>query len=181
MSIYRDRSPEMREEFLKGLEEIADILDEHSFSWMLTCGALLGIYRQGELMSYDPDIDIDIKMEDFKRRHEVIEALRKKGFRVDVWDVKRVFRGKKYGHFYAFRFWSLKGKERKRRGGYTLPNKFFETGTIKFRGREYPCPGDIEGYLEYVYGKNWRIPYKVKEHFSECYTKQYYVHGQLQE
>lgn len=42
-----------------------------------------------------------------------------------------------------------------------LPKQYFEKlSTIKFYGMEFNIPSDVEEYLEYEYGKNWKTPTK---------------------
>ena len=178
---YRQRTKDEIDNYIKGMEEVADVLDNLSVSWILACGALLGIHREGNLISYDCDVDIEIGKEDFEKRNEIKQKLKEKGFGVDMWDVIITMRGRKYDHKYELRFWELEDGKRKRKG-FTLPDKFFKNkGEIELRGRKYPCPKDVEGYLEYVYGKNWKVPYKIKKDYNEGYTQRYSKNGYLQE
>ena len=42
-----------------------------------------------------------------------------------------------------------------------IPRRFFEKlSTIEFYGMEFSIPLDVEKYLEYRYGRNWKIPVK---------------------
>jgi hypothetical protein len=43
----------------------------------------------------------------------------------------------------------------------SIPKHYFEKlGTIKFYGMTFNIPSDVEKYLEYHYGKNWKTPKK---------------------
>jgi len=47
---------------------------------------------------------------------------------------------------------------------YRYPKKFYKKlGILKFKGESFNTPSPIEKYLEYVYGKHWRIPIKSKK------------------
>jgi hypothetical protein len=182
MSICRERSPEELANYVKELEEISDILNKLSIPWVLTCGTLLGIYRDGKIISWDEDIDIDIRDEFFERKDKIKEEFEKNGFTVIIGEPNNI-ECVKYDHPCNIRFWKLVGDKREKRAGYgvsTLPVKFLdETSTITFNGKEYPCPKDIEEYFEHVYGESWRTPYKVQQDFKECYTKKYCDQGRL--
>ena len=40
-----------------------------------------------------------------------------------------------------------------------IPSHFFEkTSYLSFKGKRYPIPFDVEQYLAFRYGKNWRVP-----------------------
>ncbi len=139
--------------YRRGLVEFTSTLGD--IPWFLARGALLGAYRDGDLMPHDDDIDMEVSVEYGARVNEIVKGLEEKGF-----DVVTVYRannlqkiiGCKYDFVYALRFWKKVGEVwhcRKQK----IPDKYFNNhGTINLKGDEYPCPSDIEGYLEYIYG-----------------------------
>lgn len=143
--------------YARGLKEFADVLDGLGLFWFLACGALLGAYRDGDLVPWDHDVDVELKEEEAKSRSQKIHAaLKSAGFRTE----NRTYgiRAKKYGHKYAIRMWQQKGNMRTL-GRKQLPDYFFKNlSSIKLRDSKYPCPSNVEKYLEWKYGKGWRTP-----------------------
>ena len=74
----------------KNLIEVKSILDKLNVSFFLVHGGLLGIYRGGELIKKDNDIEIDIFDEIFKKNHkEMKEEFIKAGFIVRSTKIKQ--------------------------------------------------------------------------------------------
>ncbi len=180
---YRMRTEEELREYRQGLRELADTLNKFPFSWFLSCGALLGAYRQGNLIPYDSDIDIDFKREEVEPHiTELTKELEESGFHVHVIKKEKTLSKlllRKYKHAYSLRTWYKEEDQYRRRIAHRLPERFFdELGTIEIKGEYYPCPKDTKGYLEYVYGPNWHIPVKV-ESPTDAYIKDYHKEGKL--
>jgi hypothetical protein len=57
--------------------------------------------------------------------------------------------------------WSVLWRTCSRFGQIVVPKHFFEKlGTIEFYGMPFNIPSDVEDYLEYHYGENWKTPKK---------------------
>ncbi len=170
------------EKVAKGMEEIAAILNRHSLQWYLSCGALLGIYRDGKTIPWDKDVDIELKAESFfPVIDKVAKDLKKADFRV----ITRYRDGDarlvciKYKFWFVLRPFKLEGNYRIMGKDRKIPPEFFdELSTITYKGIDYPCPKNIEGYFEFMYGKNWRIPLKVSKSV-DCITNTYHRQGKV--
>jgi len=65
------------------------------------------------------------------------------------------------------RFFSRVYKQRSRDISWVVPAHFFHRlSTIRFYGQEFRIPADIEAYLSYRYGEDWRVP--KKSWVTEC-------------
>jgi len=164
------------EDRAKNLIDIKNILDDLEVPFFLTHGALLGVYREGDFIKYDDDIDLDIFEEIFLLKYDQIcDALIENGFVVRGRKIQ--YRGEKGEKVNLYRNKdkvNIRGiyidsdyKENK----YYLTNvfqylrKFHENpDTIVFKGVTFMTPGPIEDFLVYCFGKNWRTPaYKTKK------------------
>ena len=64
--------------------EIIDLLNDRNVNYFLVGGALLGIVRNGDLLTWDKDTDLFIKSEDFNSFLSVIQELKTLGWQVKV-------------------------------------------------------------------------------------------------
>ena len=60
----------------KQLIRIVELLNKHKIHYWLEGGTLLGMIRDGDVMSYDDDIDISIWTEDIDKLKPVIKELK---------------------------------------------------------------------------------------------------------
>lgn len=181
-----------REEARKDLEEISRVFEKYKVPLFLTYGALLGIYRDGDFIPYDDDIDLCIvERIDLKTRKEIGNTLLDIGyepqpisFRVfgRMEESEPGYNGDAHSGIIVcqkrirttlFFF----GEEpcpihsscmvcHPRLGGDRListPAHFFEKpDTIKYKGKKYLTPSPIKEYLKFMYGDTWRKPIKGK-------------------
>jgi hypothetical protein len=68
---------------LSQLSEVADALDASGLEWWLTSGSLLGLVREGQLLEWDNDIDVECWL-DSRRLSEARRRLRLLGYRVSA-------------------------------------------------------------------------------------------------
>lgn len=127
--------------------------------WFINCGTLLGAVRGGDFIDWD--LDIDAMMH---RKHEglfpqIIQCLRKKGYnaryvvcRDDRPQVKVI------QHFIQISRKGISGHIGVRKPGDFKGEGYWKLGTVKLRGVEFPCPGNVGKFLEEKYGPDWRIP-----------------------
>lgn len=159
------------------LEELAQVLcelrrrDIHHF---VKDGTLLGLYRDGRLITHDSDLDIGII--GTRSAFEVSRLMIKHGWHLGqvVWvkgDVYHLTFYSSGGSVLDFHFFLKSGKY-----AYSFPefDSFFvyplslvgEPQLVSMGGILGHCPQDIEGFLEYTYGVDWRIPKGAKSNWQ---------------
>ena len=148
--------------------EIDDICKKYNIVYYFSEGTALGIYRNGDLIDWDDDIDIAMEEEQYNKFLEkCIPELVNKGYYLlykyiptikrqllsflkdgELIDIENVKTGK--------RCISKNGEL----CDELLPH--IQKLTYKeFRRRKFPVPE--ESYYVYLYGKDWRIPKKTKD------------------
>ena len=154
-----------------------DQLQKKDIPFWLDAGTLLGIYRDGDLISWDYDADISIPAE----YSDKVSALRYKFFPsyiirkrpicnrwipgdTRVVKVKATWEKLQQVNFHIdlFCVYKVDNKYHWVDSGVLkqVDAKFFETQDyIKWEGRKIPIPAHTEEYLSLRYG-NWRIPSK---------------------
>lgn len=176
----------------KDLEDIQKVFDSLGVRLFLTYGALLGIYRNGDFIPYDDDIDLCIvDTIDYQTRKQIGFKLKDIGFTkqnilfkiYDHWEesVEGYNGGETSGiivcqrnirvtlFFFGEEECPIHGKEMvcvPLHHGTRLihtPSHFFEKpDTIKYKGKKYLTPSPIKDYLTYMYGEDWKKPIKGK-------------------
>lgn len=153
-------------------------LEKLSLNYRLADGTILGLYRQGDFIIHDNDIDIDIL--DFENFDLLQARMKKIGMKLGR---KVVY--KKHVHQLAYYnkdhvvfdmiFWysdkdqiinySEEGYRR------VQPKKYFlNLDIINYKGEKYPTPSRIEEWLVFRYGEEWRIPKIYKDDWKkECH------------
>jgi hypothetical protein len=129
-------------------------------------GTLLGIVRDGRLIPWDWDVEVDLRAEEaVARRPELIEALNGAGFRVVKSDASLLnfkLKCEKYGAVFEVFGWQKIGRHRYRRA-FRLPAPLFETTTpLAFNGGRFTTFSDPVAYLAYQYG-DWRLPVRTSD------------------
>lgn len=164
------------------------VMDSMGIPFFLSNGTLLGYYRDGHLMGHDRDVDIGVKITDFKDgiADKFIEA----GF---------IFRGsngrKENGSEYSFikrdigldmffyydtprDTWMAVWDDKDNRYKYTYP-PISGYKTIIFLGEEFNIPTNTEQYLEAQYG-DWKEPvtkwdpFKSPKNIENDYWEEFY-------
>ena len=141
------------------LLDIKEIFDQNGVRFWFMFGTFLGIYRGGELIEGDNDIDLAIFSEDVKLISSCEESLAKKGFEmmVDPYDVI-IYRDGEHVDLYKFR---REGDNRLYQTNclYAISADDFEKPNyINFLGQEWRILNNPEVWIEYIYGPTWRIP-----------------------
>ena len=146
-------------------------LDGHKY-W-ITSGNLLGIYRDKKLIDYDTDIDVGLLVENnvenlLKKIESIVLSLVQEGFYLIrtvvykdqpmqiafmdgdndvIFDIYLFYEDGDVAYNYNPEGYILK------------PMKFIEElGEIEFEGDKFPIPGNIEEYLVWRFGENWKTP-----------------------
>ncbi len=149
--------------------DLKRFLDANDIPFVLSFGTLLGIHRDGELLSYDHDIDIGLSW-DIPRQKLVNLISQSENFYIPEkelispkfdWSIS--VSHKTNGIFIDFNFLKPEG-EFLDCGFDLLPNPMvwrfsaFKTKLIQYRGNDYAVPENPEQYLIEIYGPNWKIP-----------------------
>jgi lipopolysaccharide cholinephosphotransferase len=139
---------------------LRNILNRTNLRWGLIFGTLLGAVRENNFIAHDEDTDIFIFDEDKNKTLDLIHKFRKFGFEIIRYEknsLLSITRDNEYIDFYFFKktFFGRKCLD------YFIPNFFFKRITkIKFINKNFPTLNNAKKYLEFQYGKNWRVPKK---------------------
>ena len=139
---------------------LRDILRKTKLNWGLIFGTLLGAVREKNFIAHDEDVDIYIFDEDKDKILDLIYEFKKFGFEIARYEKKSLFsiiRNNEYIDFYFFKktFFGRKCLD------YYVPNIFFKRpAKIKFFNKYFPTLNKAHKYLEFQYGKDWKIPKK---------------------
>ena len=153
-------TPQKAEVLLTEINEVANRLQVPFF---LVYGTALGAYRDKTFIAYDCDIDIGIMQKDRENLLRLLkELVLEKNYKVykisHLQECIGLIKDNipvefsifvEYGDYYTF------NKVKFDR----IPKKFFmEFEEISFLGQRYKVLSPIEEYLQYQYGKDWRMP-----------------------
>lgn len=154
----------------KGLIELTEILEENNIEYYLTDGVLLGAIRDKDFIKWDWDVELTVLTENIWDKVDILlESAKKNQFIVT--NLQNTFKNFKINFIKRNAKYSLNGLyidgNQRLRKLYRYPSNFFlKPKRIQFKGKEYPAPSDIEGYLEYQYG-NWKIPISKSTRFKK--------------
>ncbi len=163
--------------FHKLLKVSISIFEKYKLHYWLDFGALLGIIRDGKVMSYDHDVDFGIFLYDLPILKKAQKYFRKEGYDIrfdqgwpKIWD--------RYSAIGEIWLWNEPLSD-----GYLkisnwhvpdrvealkIPKPFFKNlPSIEWEGIQIKIPNNVEQYLEFRYGFGWRKPDKE---FYENYT-----------
>jgi hypothetical protein len=150
------------------LRDFVEACDEAKMNPFLMWGTLLGCVRESSFLKHDYDIDIGILARDWSKRTFLIEAMRRRGYRLDFdRDYKLRFIGRDlllHLDVDVFFFWEGKmvcchNHESGKYGAWFLPDAFNNFRSITFAGTPVSIPDPPERVLETAYG-DWRTPVK---------------------
>ncbi len=160
--LYRGRKPLDFENAAKNLIDTAKIFDEAGLQWGIIYGTLLGAVRNGNFIEYDEDVDVFVLDEDRLKILNLLFSLRQIDLEVVRYDsdILSIMRNDDYIDIYFFKK-TLFGS--RRCGDDVLPGKFLaETDFVQFLGKRFPAPKNTIKFLEYAYGKDWKVPIRNK-------------------
>jgi hypothetical protein len=151
---------------------IDDIFKAVDLRYFLIFGTLLGAIREKDFIVYDDDIDLGIYIEDTDKLINALTILTKDyGFVISkistscesvtiyyqniIIDIGLFHRDKKvyiYNDFFENK----------------IPIRFLDQlEKTNLFNREFLVPYDVENYLSFMYGKNWRVPTQKWNHFNK--------------
>ena len=159
----------IKEEAVKNLKDIKNILDSLKITWWLDCGTCLGAYRDKDFCEGDEN-DIDLGTWFLPNRVEIIKKAKELGF--EVWhEWEREIALKRNGNKIDLFYYAIKGDDAwtcfydgdKVAKYVVVPKHFFRRlDNIEFYGNNYKIPSQTELYLNGRYG-NWHIKVPRKE------------------
>ncbi|MBE6288214.1 MAG: hypothetical protein E7099_08540 [Mediterranea massiliensis] len=152
------------------IEYIHAVLKQSGNDFFIDAGTLIGIYRDGQLLKRDMDVDIAVKVNDQKDAFKIRKLLQENGFILKI-----MFRTSKDGLIQdAFDYngirvdlcyfkSSIKNDychilfDDNKIAKMTF-SKIEATKLYKYKNQNVYIPMDTEKYLEERYGKKWRKP-----------------------
>ena len=136
------------------------ILKKSKIRWGLIFGTLLGAYREKDFITHDEDVDIFVYYEDRKILIDLLDEFINHGFEVARYEkdsLLSIMRKNEQTDFYLFKK-TLLGR---RCLDYYIPKTHFKRiGKIKFFNKYFPTIDNINQYLIFQYGKDWKVPKK---------------------
>ena len=173
----------------ENLELAIRILERHRCRWWLTAGTCLGVVREGNFISYDPDIDIGLDSKHLDLWETFITEFKDAGFELyKEWEYggmrmelsfKR--KGIKLDLFFFHRkgdyVWhGVFGPDENGRWGdkmviypYVFSARLFDNlKEIIFRGKRCFLPNPPTEYIREHYGPGWRVPKKDYRYWKDC-------------
>ena len=146
----------------KMLKDLDDCTKKHNIFFYLSEGTALGIYRNGDLLAWDDDVDIGIFAED-KERFEtlVVPEMRKRGYvyNVELMPKMDLHFFLKDHHMMDVEIVDVRKhciSKRQERCSELISHLQFTKK--KWRDLVFNVPKT--SYYEYLYGKDWMIPKK---------------------
>lgn len=163
----------------KALNYFVNLFSKNEIPLFLEFGTLLGLVRDGDIISWDDDVDLSVNEEDVDRTIELLESSKatfpeydkldwtsfvKKDEAGRIWYISLNFQNKEAFLYKEFEVAFGVRKFYKEhsicmRGRYlACPEYHFrKTEIIQVNGKAYPAPMDYLGYLDLTY-PGWRTP-----------------------
>jgi hypothetical protein len=174
-----DVTDPLKSSAIKVLEDCCDALERSGYKYMLSCGTLLGAFREKGFIPHDNDLDVQIIGEvNAKTMNKIFSKMgmilgRKVTYKNAVQQlvyycpvtkvvfdvcVFRIIDGQAFcypeedcAHIHDAKYYN-------------------ELDSIKLYGRFYPAPRPIEDWLKMHYGPNWSVPSSFKGRWQdECF------------
>ena len=137
------------------------IMDKYEVRHIWIFGGLLGLIREGDMISYDDDVEFACFFDDHRKMINVVKEMKQEGFYVPDRDGCPL-----HDHFF------IKGGEKIELWWFTQidgeyiydqsiryqTNWFDSPEEITFLGEKWLVPNNPEEFLTKTYGESWRIP-----------------------
>ena len=155
-----DKGTKLNHEIIiNDLIEVCEILDQYDIDYNILFGSLLGMYRDGKLISHDPDVDLAIK---FNQQLNLIQALEEltnnMGFKIIRYSINQlvsIYKNNVYIDIYTFKTIG----DYYRCADYSIHKDVFDNdNTINCDGYDFKTIKDPETFFENMYGLDWRTP-----------------------
>lgn len=175
--------PINRDILFKNLVDVHKILDKYNIKHWLSHGTMLGVYRDGNFIAWDDDVDIGL---DFSQRELIKPALKElenMGFFIPEGDPNKPIT-KDNAPYYDTNFirdgekiegWWFEKKgdfyvyDEKRCGNdLKHPAKYYdELQDFNFKGVSFKIPNHIENWLVMMYSSDWKIPQEGRKYNNQ--------------
>jgi len=143
----------------RALIEVREILNLNKIPYFIMGGALLGSIREGDFIRWDYDVDIEVKTEEIKPKHELLMSLLiKAGFQITFhdssWTDYKIIASKHGINYEITGYMKMRGLRYRKRSFHP---DFKDGGEIILRGEKYSTFLFPEKYLDWFYG-DWKKP-----------------------
>jgi len=159
----------------RNLLDVKDAFDKFQLDFWLMQGTFLGLYRDGDIIPYDNDVDLAIRNEDLQKFFETRDSLEALELEFIYEPAHRVLLPKHGGYLRngvpvdVFFFEKVEDK-RVCRAIRKITDRAFETyNEIEYQGRKFRIFHEPERWLKYLYGDNWRTPLKNRHASPEIF------------
>jgi hypothetical protein len=157
-------------------KEVIEFLEKSNINYRIADGTALGLYRDGNFIAHDSDLDFEILdlpsekafTKSFQRNFGCTlgRCVFYKG------EIQQLVFYTSNDLIIDFVFWTTEGDNvfnyAERGFVRSQPLKYFsQKDYINFKGIEIPLPGNVDEFLEFRYGKDWRIPKTYKGDWKE--------------
>lgn len=142
----------------------ADLLDGLGVHWWLSSGTALGIHRDGGLIPWDTDLDVEV-LDGPGLLDTIDTAFRRSGFQsARMMPYQRAYRSRGVVFdIYAYRRDGEDLVVDTEHGRMAIPSRLVERpARVEFVGHVYPMPHPVEEYLTVRYGPDWSTPTRAK-------------------
>lgn len=158
---------------LENLKILDEIFRKMGKEYWVSCGTLLGFYRDGDFIGYDKDTDLCVNINSLDKN--LLEEFKNKGFKIvrvfgrhhDGFEIALSRIGVKTDLFFFY-----KNDDKWYHSAYKNGKKFdfvydpFGLKETVFKGHSFMTPENIEHYLSQKYGEDWRVPKKKWYYWS---------------
>lgn len=163
LTIYLGQGRLNKEIAKDNLLKLREILYKKEIYFVLFYGTLLGVIREGDLISHDQDIDIFLLEKEKEKFLNELFLLRKNGFEVARYDIRGIISLIRNGEYIDIYFFNDYKENIKRCCTEFLPSYFLdEKIEKKFLNKIFYIPQKYKEFLLFEYGKNWNIPIEYK-------------------
>jgi phosphorylcholine metabolism protein LicD len=126
-------------------------------------GTLLGLVREGDIISHDEDIDLGFFKDDEDKLINILDTIHNiNGFvviRNQFKSIYTVWKNDVFIDLYLYKVTNTEQLEQGHRHFYNiLTTEAFPFKKINFRNTELDCIAKPEAFLERFYGKDWTTP-----------------------
>jgi len=155
---------------LQNLVDLDNIFRSNKSEYWLSCGTLLGFYRDGDFIGHDTDTDLCVNIESLNKK--IINDILNNGFKIghifgrssDGFEIALNRNGVKTDLFFFYKndnYWY-----------HSVYSNFTQVDSLKhdyvfkpfglketeFLGHKFITPDNIESVIIQQYGEDWRLP-----------------------